>query len=275
MPRDEIRHSSIPHTLDTVAASLAAGSPDGLRRFADTVDEARYALSEVAARLERTLAGVEAVWPSGGPDPLAGHEQVRRTQQLLHAIDNAAYGQSLRTAADSLAAVTSRVNDLRAQRSASPSSAYRYDEQASATLRGLADVYRELGISLGGETSPRPPVDSPVTLAATGSEAVDLFRPVSPAVATALQTKDPAAVPSTGSPAGGGFPMAPMMPMGGMSGMSGGGTQYENTRRGSAIQGDPRIWGDADGGWNVLGRSERVEMVRREQTKTKGESHDR
>ncbi|MGC5284864.1 hypothetical protein [Micromonospora sp. DT231] len=279
-----------PQTLQDIAHALDAASPADLETSARLFDEARSGLRAIAESLDRALGELDDAWRSTQATVVRLGEPSRRTRQLVHRLDDAECGQQLRVTANALGVGQARVRDLQVQRAAdSGPSDDEWDRRARVVLQGLAETYREVGLGLGGqhpptaETVDEPGIrqalsasardDPPGVVLAADPTAADLFRPAAPTV-RAGQPGDAAAPPSGGGggAGGGGLPMMPLMPMGGMgAGMGGmggmGGMQSEagGQRRSSTLaQGDPTVWKDADAGWNVLGRSERVDEHIRE-----------
>ncbi|WP_433388600.1 hypothetical protein [Micromonospora sp. KLBMP9576] len=260
-----------PQTFDQIQAALVIGSPADLYHAADLLEQARHALDDLLAGLDRAWVELEEAWRDAGVAIAAGRDLSLRTRSLLHALDEADGGRLLRVAAAALSAGQARIHEIRAQRDAGAGAPVEHDQQAGMVLHGLAEAYRDVGVHLGGQQPPRE-IDanhtqlsrlarddaSRVTLAAgPGAETDEVFRPVSPTV-TVARANEPVAPPAGGGGGGGGFPMMPMMPMGMGGGMGAMGGQTESTvqqrRAGAGAQGERGVWGDENGGWQVLGR---------------------
>ncbi|MEU7588464.1 hypothetical protein AB0A95_19495 [Micromonospora sp. NPDC049230] len=282
--------SGQPQTLRDIAHALDAASPADIETSARLFDEARSGLRAIAESFDSALGELDDAWRSTQATVVRLGEPSRRTRQLVHSLDDAECGQQLRVTATALGVGQARVRDLQVQRAAdSGPSEDEWDRRARIVLQGLSETYRDVGLGLGGQDPPTAEtVDEPgirqalsaarddpsgVVLAAD-SAAADLFRPAAPTI-RAGQPGDAAAAPSGGGggAGGGGLPMMPLMPMGGMGGGMGGmgggmggmGGEAGGQRRGSTLaQGDPTVWKDADAGWNVLGRGERIDEHIRE-----------
>ncbi|MGC4879764.1 hypothetical protein ACLQ26_26290 [Micromonospora sp. DT43] len=280
-----------PQTLHDIALALDAASPADVETCARLFDDARRVLRAVAESFDRALGDLDDSWRSTRFASVRLGEPLRRTRQLVHALDEAECGQQLRVTANALGAGQARIRELRAQRAADTGPEDVWDHQARVVLQGLSETYRDVGLGLGGQSPPAAvTVDEPgisralaasargdlaeVVLAAD-SDAVDLFRPAAPTIRAGQPGEAVSPPPGGGGGGGGGYPMMPFMPMGGgmgggmgagMGGMGGmGGTQYENggQRRGSTLaQGDAAVWKDADAGWNVLGRKDVDQHIR-------------
>ncbi|WP_326550880.1 hypothetical protein [Micromonospora sp. NBC_01813] len=287
-----------PGTLDEIAAALDSANCAEVERGAGLLDDARRSLRNIAAAAERTLSNLEdcwrgegagIAWPGGDVTASRLAEPLRRTRELVHALDEGEYGQQLRRTANALAAGQARVRELRAQRAADPSLAGAYDERAQLVLHDVAGAYQDIGRALGGTDPPalasvaEPSIGAdlsrhardegdPMVLASGADVDVELFRPVTPALAAGLAS-DPLPPAAGGGGGAGGMPMMPMMPMGGMGGMGMGGmgmgggqqdTTGQQRRANNAIQGDQSAWGTQDEGWNVLGKQARIEKAQEE-----------
>ncbi|MEV7986808.1 hypothetical protein [Micromonospora sp. NPDC085948] len=272
-----------PRTLQDIALALDAASPVDIETSARLFDEARSGLRAIAESLDRALSELDDAWRSTQATGVRLSDPARRTRELVHTLDDAECGRQLRVTANALGVGQSRVRDLQAQRAAdSGSTDDEWDRRAQVVLHGLAEAYRDVGLGLGGQNPPTVATvdepgdrharaesagdDPPGLVLAADSDAADLFRPAAPTV-RANQPGETVAPPSGGGGGtGSGLPMMPLMPMGGMGGGMGGGlggmqNEGGGQRRGSTLaQGDPAVWKDADAGWHVLGRTERIDQ---------------
>ncbi|MFV2021193.1 hypothetical protein [Micromonospora sp. LOL_023] len=285
-----------PCTLDEIAAVLDSADSAEVERGAGLLDDARRSLRTILATADRTLSrledcwqgqGADLAWPGGDVDASRLADPLRRTRELLHALDEGEYGRQLRRTANALAAGQARVRELQAQRAADPSQIGEYDSRAQLVLHDVASAYQDIGRALGGTSPPalasvdEPPVGTDLSrqardegervILASGSDVdVELFRPVGPVLGAGQPSELAPPPPPAGG--GGGIPMMPM-PMGGMGmggmGMGGmGGGQQDTSspqrRANNAVQGDPSAWGAQDEGWNVVGKQTRIEKAQEE-----------
>lgn len=282
--------ASQPNTLDEVDRALCAASPAEVERGAASFDEARRGLRTLAGQLDRTLGDLDEAWSGARAVSSRLAEPLRRTREVLHMLDEGEFGRQLRITASGLASGQARVRDLRAQQVAGATDVP-FDQHAQQVLRDVGDGYRDVGVSIGGQ-SPPPDLtvedpglgralretagDGSARLElASGTNPADLFRPVAPSAGV---PGDPAlAQAAAGGGAGGaGSPMMPFMPpMGGMGGgmgggmaggMGGGGDSNLGAggQRRNALQGDPSAWGNGQSeGWTVVGKKERIDEARK------------
>ncbi|SDT66435.1 hypothetical protein SAMN04489716_5349 [Actinoplanes derwentensis] len=267
---------------------LEAASPSEVERGAAAFDEARRALRAIASRLDRAIGELDDAWShsvSAVGERLEA--PLRRTRELLHTLDEAELGRQLRITANGLAAGQARVRDLKVQRAGGADGPY--DQQAQQILHDVANAYRDVGLTIGGQSPPPPvAVEEPsigralieaargdsggLTLASSGSAPADLFRPAVPTLGLG-QPGDPVSPPAAGGAAGSGAPMMPFMPPMGGGGMGGGmgggpgggGSLFDSSAaKRNGLQGDPSAWNSGqENGWNVLGRKEqRLEAAR-------------